>query len=351
MICKNILFVSPTAFAGLHQRHQAFAELLAQKGYRVYFLDPLQNNGFSFKRRIIGNNLIQLKITLPFRAANSYLWQKLATKFSILMLKKKLRLKMAESCLWLAEPSMGSFSLLPFKLKLYDRCDLHGSFPGQNKGAWRAYEKEIFANVDLITFTHDFLLKDIPGRFSKKCLKVGNACSSRIKGVPKTRKRTAESRIDLVSSGAHFEWVDIKWLDMLANHPEIRLNIAGEGRGNEFKKLTNKNNVIFHGRLDHNELYRLYESCDVGLVPFKNSALTKAVDPIKAYEYAAAGLKIWAPPVKGLENNNLISAFIATADDLEKQLKSGVNKELQTVKVASWEQRLNRILDSLKLIG
>ncbi|MGM0600333.1 MAG: hypothetical protein ACQETH_11025 [Candidatus Rifleibacteriota bacterium] len=351
MKCNNFLFISPANFFGLYQRHQAFAELLSQKGFKVYFLDPLQNNGFAFKRRKINKNLIQLRITLPFRAANKYFWQKIATKLSILILEKKLRLNIAQSGLWLAEPSMASFSALPYKLKLYDRCDLHGSFPGQDKKVWQTYEKEIFANVDLITFSHDFLLKDIPDCFHKKCLKVSNACSEKIKTEPGPANNAEPETINLVSSGAHFEWVDMKWLDMLSDCARIKLHIAGQGRGKEFRRLTGKNNVFFHGKLDQKNLYRLYQNCDVGLVPFGDSALTMAVDPIKAYEYAAVGLEIWAPPIKGLINNSLITSFIATPQELQKQIKSGHKKGLHPAEVSRWPQRLNRILDRLKLIG
>lgn len=351
MKIKNILFISPADFEGLFQRHQAFAELLAQKGYRVYFLNPLQNNGFAFKRNFFKNNLVQLTIKLPFRAANAYLWQKMATKLSILIVKNKLKLNNASTCLWLADPSMFSFSKLPFKRKLYDRCDLHGHFPGQNRSAWEAYEKEIFANADLITYTHDVLLKDIPDNFRKKAIKSANACSEKIKCKQKNKNLFAAGKINLVSSGAHFEWVDIKWLDMLTDCPLIQLNIAGEGRGKEFNKLTNKKNVKFHGKLSHNNLYRLYESCDVGLVPFKSSALIDAVDPIKAYEYAAVGLEIWGPPVKGLESNSLINSFIATPQDLSKQIKAESWKEINKREIPRWPQRLNRILDRLELKG
>ena len=122
--------------------------------------------------------------------------------------------------------------------------------------------------------------------------------------------------------GAHYEWVDINWLKMIAGLDNVELHIAGKGRGAGFKQLISMKNVRFHGELDTYQLFELMKVCKVGLLAFKDIELIKGVDPIKVYDYAAAGLEIWAPDIKALYSNKYINTFIKDADSANKALNN-----------------------------
>jgi hypothetical protein len=83
-------------------------------------------------------------------------------------------------------------------------------------------------------------------------------------------------------------------------------------------------------------------------VPFLESPLTRSVDPIKAYEYTAAGLQIWAPDIAGLRQNPLIDQRITDSTSLAAALKKlKESRQAKSRTVPTWQQRLNRILDRL----
>lgn len=347
MSAKNIIFVSPVDFAALFQRHQAFATLLAEKNITVYYVNPLLSNGLSASINSISNNLKIVTLRVPFRATSFPELHRLAVILAKYMLKQRLKLNFSKTPLWIADPAMAALANSEFKTILYDRCDLHGFFPGQRASAWEFYEKLLYSAANLVTLSHERLLQDVPSQFKQKSVLVPNACSMQ---VSKLRQRTHEGSIQILSSGAHYEWVNLEWLQMFANNPKIILNIAGTGRGRNFSQLIKSKNVIFHGKLAPHKLNDLLKNCEVGLVPFINSELTSAVDPIKAYEYAAAGLEIWAPTVSGLKKNALIDKFVDDRVQLEASLVTYLSNRKTAERpksVPRWPERLNTILDRL----
>lgn len=337
----SLLFVAPAKYSGLYQRHQAFAALLAQQGYRVLYLDPLQSPGFGIRFSTPGNNLAVAEIFLPFRAANFPWLHKFAAQLAFSLVKRRLEKK---AWLWLAEPSMASFVENDWKMIIYDRCDRHGFFPGQRLQAWNSYENSIFSHADKIVISHPQLAEDIAAKFFNKITLAKNACSEKI-GFS-ARKTGAEKQLQLISSGAHFEWIDCKWLQMIAKNPDVKLHIAGSGRGTEFHALISMPGVTFHGRLDHEKLFALYRESDVGLVPFLTSPLTATVDPIKVYEYAASGMKVWSTPVPSLATHELVDQQISDAHQLQQAIYNYSPLAVPR-QVPRWSQRLQTILDRI----
>ena len=51
-------------------------------------------------------------------------------------------------------------------------------------------------------------------------------------------------------------------------------------------------NIEFFGELAHSSVPRTLSSFDVGIIPFVLTELTAATDPVKIYEYLAAGLPV-----------------------------------------------------------
>ncbi len=341
----RLFFAAPADFSALSQRHHAFARLLAERGFSVFYLEPLRSPGFGCRISSAGNRLRLVSLQMPFRAANNAFFHNAIVRLSLAVLKLKFKTNDSD-VLWVAEPSMAALANCSWSKIIYDRCDLHGFFPGQRLLAWQKYESLLFSRANHILASHQRLLQNIPSDSEAKGILVGNACADEIRSFA---GRRSEGRLRLVSSGAHFEWIDCDWLAMLAQHPGIELHVAGSGRGRAFERLIALDSVKFHGKLNQTELFELYRHSDVGLVPFADIELISAVDPIKVYEFAAAGLRIWAKPVAGLRGNVFIDRFVGAYSDLEEAV-AGFQPVLQAKPVPRWSERLQTVLDKTGLL-
>jgi glycosyltransferase involved in cell wall biosynthesis len=96
--------------------------------------------------------------------------------------------------------------------------------------------------------------------------------------------------------GTIAHWFDVDLLDAaLAALPEIDIVLVGpvhpdqRNRLNESAKFTNLHVL---GAREHEEVPAYLGAAATGIIPFIRNRLTEAVNPVKLYEYAAAGLPV-----------------------------------------------------------
>jgi len=91
--------------------------------------------------------------------------------------------------------------------------------------------------------------------------------------------------------GTIASWFDWKWLCALAEARAVdEIRLIGPIFNPPTRKLPK--NVHLMPACDHAEALKAMTKFHVGLIPFKSSALTASVDPIKYYEYRALGLPV-----------------------------------------------------------
>ncbi len=350
----SVLFAAPVFYKHLKQRHQAFAAGLAARGFDVTFLEPLQSPGWSLQVFPAAAQLRVVRLKVPFRAASYPGLQQICARLAYSLLCRKAGLSSHRTILWLAEPSLAALSRFDWHRVVYDRCDLHGAFPGQRRQAWLRYEKLLAARADVISVSHPYLTDG----FSENCVLAPNACSeefltsmgnaAEFRVCNHQHGFSGRNTVRMVSAGAHYEWVDCDWLGMLSDLPDVELHIAGTGRGESFNRLIGRGNVVWHGLLEPPGLRDLLQSCNIGLIPFRDLELIKGVDPIKAYEYAAAGLEIWAPDLQSLKTNQMIARFVGGAESAAEALRHYHTRPvIFTGRVPVWSERLQTILDRM----
>lgn len=432
-----VLFVSPVAWDGLPQRHQALAAGLARRGFAVTYLNPLQGGGFGLTAaQVAAGRLIHLQVKVPFRATGWPGLQTIAVRLAAGLLRRAGALT-PHHLVWAGEPSLaGLFGAPPHaaltshtfpsssrspalihtatgepsplcpgaarhraagggaplveaevvpilspparrrdpRLVVYDRCDRHGAFPGQRAAVWQRYERWWFERADLVVATCPVLLPT-PAETPARRLLLPNAARPRRDGRASGASRPAPPPWRLLSAGAHYEWTDLAWLERLAGLPQVELHLAGPGRGPFFARLRRSPTVHDHGLLPPAALEDLMATCHLGLIPFLDLPLTRAVDPLKAYEYKLYGLYVWATGPVGLREHpcvDLVSApgadpaadwatilahlaRPATASDSASlpeaagpQRSDGRNRRLR---VPTWDDRLDRLVQELEVLG
>lgn len=134
----------------------------------------------------------------------------------------------------------------------------------------------------------------------------------------------------------------------------VTLHLAGpvsEGGGNANREMQTliRKGAKYHGLLTLEQLAQLYARCTVGVIPYLINQYTLGVNPLKTYEYLAAGLAVVStdvPAVSAQDGDILIArtqnTFLeAVRGNLEAPDKTTTQRRLSTACENSWLQRGN----------
>jgi len=152
-------------------------------------------------------------------------------------------------------------------------------------------------------------------------------------------------------------WFDFDLIrDLATQNPDWSIVLIGqthEARANELGQIPN---IHLLGRKPYSELPAYLSRFDVCLLPFKINDLTSAVNPVKLYEYLAAGKPVVSTPMREvLKYRDVVS--VAAPDEfstaVSSLLQSGseavlVQRRQEVAKSNSWEMRVEEIL---RLLG
>lgn len=120
--------------------------------------------------------------------------------------------------------------------------------------------------------------------------------------------------------GAISFWVDLELLHKLASrNPNWTFVLAGPTYV-DVSALRQCKNVHFLGQIPYSELPELLAQFNIGIVPFKLSEVTYHANPIKVYEYLAAGLPVVASPLPDLNQFGNLVRLATTVSEWEKEI-------------------------------
>jgi teichuronic acid biosynthesis glycosyltransferase TuaH len=116
--------------------------------------------------------------------------------------------------------------------------------------------------------------------------------------------------------------------------------------------LSDAANIEIRPPLERPEILALIRRADVGLLPHHDSALTRAMSPLKLYEYLAAGLPVVAsdlPPVRDVHGSvTVVGPGESYAPAVRAALSEGRASEMARtafVEANSWRARQDRLLE------
>ena len=178
---------------------------------------------------------------------------------------------------------------LPNSFQVYDCMDHHEGF-GDVSEQLVALEKEMFAAVDLVTVTSQWL-DEYARKYNQKVLLIRNAVEyEHFATRPERVYADAAGRRIIGYYGAIAEWFDVDLIRAAAMaYPQCLVLLVGEDSVGARRRLADLPNVKFIGEVPYSTLpYYLY-AFDVCLLPFRIIPLTLATNPVKIYEYLASG--------------------------------------------------------------
>lgn len=201
--------------------------------------------------------------------------------------------------------------LAPHRL-IYDCLDLFPAFfRGRRRRAIERFEEALEAAASAITVTSAVLehrwrarhprVVRIPNGVDAAHFAATPATSATptlptLPGVPEALAQYPRPRIGYV--GTIGEWLDAEALAEVARRQAGgSLLLIGPTERSGIGVVPRASNVHLLGAQPYASLPRMMAALDVLLIPFRVNELTRAVDPVKLYEYCAAGKPIAATPI------------------------------------------------------
>ena len=153
--------------------------------------------------------------------------------------------------------------------------------------------------------------------------------------------------------GLIHHWIDVALLAEVARlRPTYSFVFLGEWKV-DVSSLRRLPNVYLLGRKRHGELPAYCAAFDAGLLPFLRDELAPSINPIKMYEYLAAGLPIVSTPLPEAERfagpirfASTPRAFAERCDEVLATARPGRREAIsRTVESESWAAKVELLSD------
>lgn len=252
--------------------------------------------------------------------------------------------------------TMGLKSLVNPDLCIFDYID-----EGVEEFAeWQRDIEEGLASADIIFTTSHNLLELTQIKYPDRTFLLPNGADiyQFTKDVPiasdlENLRRNYEHIIGF--HGTLVSWVDFSLIqDIALNCTQWGIVLIGPDCGLP-DTCRNVSNIHYLGSRPYNELPSYVRYFDAGIIPFEVRQVTHSANPIKMYEYLAAGVPLVATPIRECVKLSPIVRIGKNSSEFISQIKAGIQakKEEQPfyLKIAydnSWTQRVHHALEVLE---
>lgn len=197
---------------------------------------------------------------------------------------------------------------------IYDCMDNHAGFP-ETEELMLQFEDTLTREADLV-ITSGRQLRDQLARIAPDVVLLPNAVDFEHFGTPAYAPELAHLPRPIIGYyGAIAAWFDVDLIrDAALARPDWSFVLIGSTFGTDVGKLTGLRNVHLLGEQPYETLPGYLYQFDVATIPFQLTPLIEATNPVKFYEYLAAGKPVVASELPELE---AFSDFYYPANDAE----------------------------------
>jgi len=370
---RDIVCLSTQYWEDAWFRKQHFMSRLVARGHRVLYVQP----SFSMVRRPthphlahnrrlrprveqIGDGLFVFfpprflpKVTNPWVSTLNYHW------FGGLIAREAARLGFRDACLWIYWPQyVTALGRIPHSTLVFDLVDdlaRYDDRPHRSKFIARCVAR-LVAQADLTIVTSPTLVEKVRDR-ARQWVLVPNGFDERLfsgepRPIPPELEEIPRPIVGFV--GTLFGFLDYDLLASAARAmPAASFvfvgRVYGEIAQHGVERLRALPNTYFVGSKAQSEIPSYVSRFDVCINPFKVDDVSRAVSPLKVYEYLACGKPVVSTPMEGLASEDA-GRFVrfASADQFVSALRetlalldgSGVEAaRAQAAQAFSWTNR------------
>jgi glycosyltransferase involved in cell wall biosynthesis len=326
---EGILCFSSAPWHGLWTRKQLIMKKLSARN-RVMYVEPQLSAAYllRFRRdcRLGGNGLYRdgdVAVFSPPAAFPAHTRSRTVHRLSLGVLRARIRRVLGElgwnpTILWYYDPALaGLRHAWPGASVAYDCVDRHSAYTGRGKLV-RELEAGLVSCADSVVVTSRALVSDL-AHIRGDIVRVPNGVDLSLftNPVALPAGTTLPSRPRIGFIGGIGDWIDVGLLDhVAARHPEWSLCLGGPVAGGvQLGALPQRPNVWMPGMVPRQEVPAFLREMDVCILPFKVNRLTAAVNPLKLFEYFAAGKPVVSTH---LEEVRPFEPLVAVADTREE---------------------------------
>ncbi len=282
------------------QRPQQLASGLAQQGQRVFYvsselrqasepgfvLEPLDTDGRLFQVHLQVRRPVSIYGQMPdatllaeLRLAVGGLLRRTETHASVQLVQHPFWTEVA--------------NVVPNSRMAYDCMDHHAGFDNTANAVVEA-ERALIACCEHVVVTSQWLLDEMSSTTGPQFHLIRNACDAAHFGTrPASVYADPQGRKIIGYYGAIAAWMDLDLLRAVAQaHPDAVLLMIGADTVRAQAALSDVKNIVWLGEQPYARLPHYAHAFDVALLPFLVQPLTLATNPVKVYEYLAAGLDV-----------------------------------------------------------
>lgn len=210
-------------------------------------------------------------------------------------------------------------------------------------GHWAPGEASIVPLADVIFCTADGLYQKRKKAYPDKVYRSCNGVDTLLfatKNSPPCEMRDLPRPI-FGYMGALAPWVDGELLERFACFVEGSVVLVGAEFGLNAHRMPTCHHL---GYKPYDELPAYIQSFDVGLIPFGISSITIAADPLKLYQYMAAGINVLSTPLPEVKSSGIGEPDLVVAQAqhwtepgvLERVLQPGTGDRDVLLKERDW---------------
>ncbi len=161
-----------------------------------------------------------------------------------------------------------------------------------------------------------------------------------------------EGPLELLYFGTIARWLDVEALRALAAQcPDVSIRLIGPGDGRELSDVAG---IRIEPPIEHRRLAQAASGAHALLLPFRVDELTRAVDPVKLYEYIALGKPILSAHWPALDRFAGFVTFYRDADHLVDLVRTravdkppGADRRAAFLAPQSWQARGAALRDAI----